>query len=102
MFTTALVLVCLLFFNYLEWKIIRKDWYRTLSAQTTGGSEALTEIRKVLSDYRVEIRDLEIIKPEKGEGVLVEMDLKLLSDKYDDQIVSDVMRVKGVKQAGWK
>ena len=29
-------------------------------------------------------------------------DLKLLTDKYDDQIVSDIMRIKGVKQAGWK
>ena len=102
MFATVVVLVCLLFFSYLEWKVIRKDWYRTFSAQTTGDARVLTEIRKILSDYRVEIRDLEIINPERGEGVLLEMDLKLLTDKYDDQIVSDVMRVKGVKQAGWK
>lgn len=102
MFATVVVLVCLLFFNYLEWKVIRKDWYRTLSAQTTGGAKVLAEIRKVLSDYKVEISDLEITKPERGEGVLLGMDLKLLTDKYDDQIVSDIMRIKGVKQAGWK
>ena len=102
MFATALVLVCLLFFNYLEWKVIRKDWYRTLSAQTSGGSRVLAEIRKILFDYKVEIRDLEIIEPERGEGVLLEMDLKLLTDKHDGQIISDVMRIKGVKKAGWK
>ncbi len=102
MFTTALVLVSLLFFSYLEWKVIRKDWYRTFSAHTTGGSSTLAEIRKILSDYKVEISDLKVTRPEKGEGVILGMDLKLLTDKYDDQIISDIMRLKGVKQAGWK
>jgi putative Mg2+ transporter-C (MgtC) family protein len=102
MVTTVIVLVALLFFSYLERKMVRKDWYKTLSVRAITGFEVLTEIRKVLSDYRVEIRDLEITKPEEGEILNLEMDLKLLTVRHDDQIISDIMRIKGVKGAGWK
>ena len=100
--TTAIVLVVLLFFGRMERKISKKDWYKTLFVQAGVGFEALTEIKKILSDYKAEIKDTEVARAE-GEKILnLEMDLKLLTDRNDDQIISDIMRIKGVKKAGWK
>lgn len=102
MTATVIVLIALLFFSRLERALVRKDWYRILVAQTDGDPGSLSGIRKVLADYGAEIRGFEMARPEKGGGMKVEMDLKLLTDKHDDQIVTDIMRIKGVKTAGWR
>ncbi|MEA3328891.1 MAG: hypothetical protein U9Q08_04085, partial [Candidatus Omnitrophota bacterium] len=83
-------------------KILKKDWYRILSVQTVVGAEALTEIKKILTDYKTEIRDTEVARAEQGKLLSLKMDLKLLTDRHDDRIISDIIQIKGVKKAGWK
>lgn len=100
--TTALVLFVLFFLTKLERSLVWKDWYRILAVETKGHAQQLKDIRSVLSDYRVEIRDFEIKKKPDSENVIVEMHLKLISDRHTDQILSVLMQIKGVEKAGWQ
>ncbi|MBL7130185.1 MAG: hypothetical protein ISS45_02065, partial [Candidatus Omnitrophica bacterium] len=49
-----------------------------------------------------EIRDFEIKKKAESANVIVELNLKLLTNRQDDQILTDVMRIKGVERAKWQ
>ena len=100
--TSAIVLFVLFFLTRLERALVRKDWYRILAAETRGHLQQLKDIRSVLSDYKVEIRDFEIKKKPEGDNVIIELNLKLITDRQDDQILTDVMRIKGVERAGWQ
>ena len=102
MMATVIVLIALVFFSRLERTVMRRGLYRVLVAQTDGGSESLVSIRKVLRDYGAEIRDLEVARLEVGEGVRLEMDVRLITDKHDDQIMAGIMRIEGVRRAGWR
>ncbi len=102
MMATVIVLVALVFFSRLERIIMRRELYRILVARTDGDPESLTNIKKVLREYGVEIMNLEMVRPEVGEGVRLEMDLRLITNKYDDQIMTEIMRIKGIRRAGWK
>jgi putative Mg2+ transporter-C (MgtC) family protein len=100
--TSALVLVSLCFLTRLERALVRKDWYKLMAVETKGHAQQLKEIRAVLSDYKVEIRDFGIKKKTNTENVIMELSLKLVTDRQDDQILTDIMRIKGVERAGWQ
>ncbi len=70
--------------------------------ETKGHARHLQDIRSVLSDYKVEIRDFEIKKKPGTDNVTMDLNLKLLTDRQDDQILTDIMRIKGVERAGWQ
>lgn len=99
---SALMLFALFFLTKLEKALVRKDWYKILLVQTKGHARQMQDIRAVLSQYKAEIRDLEINKKENSKDVVVELTLKLLTDRQDDHIISEIMRIEGVENAGWQ
>ena len=100
--TSALVLFVLFFLTKLERALVRKDWYKILAVETKGHAQQLGDIRSVLADYKVEIRDFEIKKKPDKDNMIVELNLKLMTDRQDDQILTDIMRIKGIEKAGWQ
>jgi len=100
--TSAMVLFVLFFLTRLERALVRKNWYKGIAVETKGGVQQLRDIRSVLSDYKVEIRDFEVKKKPESHNVIVELDLKLVTDRQNDQILTDVMRIKGVEGAKWQ
>ena len=100
--TSALVLFVLFFLTKLERVLVRKDWYKILAVETKGHAQQLGDIRSVLADYKVEIRDFEIKKKPESDNVVVELNLKLITDRQDDQILTDIIQVKGIEKAGWQ
>ncbi len=102
--TTEIALVTLFVLTRVEKSFIRRDWYKVLSVTTRGDATQIGQIRGVLSDYSVEVRDFEMKRSEDSEGkelVLLEVTLKLTTEKYDDVILSDIMHLKGVERARW-
>lgn len=99
---TALILFVLFFLTKLERALIRKDWYKILAVETRGHAQQLKDIRSALANYRAEIRDFEIKKKPDSENVIIDFSLKLITDRQDDQILTDVMRIKGVERASWQ
>jgi putative Mg2+ transporter-C (MgtC) family protein len=100
--TSSMVLLVLFFLTKLERALVRKDWYKVIAVETKGDAQQLKDIRSVLSDYKVEIRDFEIKKKPDSDNVIVELNLKLMTGREDEQILTDVMRIKGVETASWQ
>lgn len=100
--TSALVLIVLFVLTRVEHALVRKDWYKLLAVETRGQLQQLQDIRACLSNYKAEIRDFEIKKKPESENVLMELNLKLITDRQDDQILTEIMRIKGVEKAGWQ
>ena len=100
LFTTVLVLISLLYLTKLESRILRKDWYKTLSLVTKTGPSQLEAIREILSDYKVEIRDLGVDKIDENK-VTLELHLKLSNIRVSDEIISDILNINGIKEARW-
>jgi len=98
--TTALVLIALFFFSKVQKVWTNKDWYKTLAISTEGTAEELRYIKDVLSKYGAEIRDFEIEKREGKSTVL--LNVKLLTNREDDKIIFDIMKLDGVERAGWE
>lgn len=102
-FTTVILVIASLFLlTKIEQRMVRKDWYKTVVVETKSNADQLVSIRAVLSNYKVEIRDLGIKKTEVPENVLLEINLKLLSSKDDDQIISEIINIDGVNKVKWK
>ena len=80
---------------------IRKDWYQVLVVETRASTVDLSSIRRVLAEYEVEIRDLEIKRTEQPETSIVELHVKLLSERDTDGILNDVLRLEGTRRAHW-
>ncbi len=102
--TTEIALVTLFVLTRVEKSFIRRDWYKVLSVTTKGDATQIGQIRGILSDYSVEVRDFEMKRSEDSENkelVVMEVTLKLTTEKYDDIILSDIMRLKGVERARW-
>ncbi|UCB57516.1 MAG: MgtC/SapB family protein [Candidatus Omnitrophota bacterium] len=100
--TTALVLFVLFFLTRVERVLGKKDWYKILAVETKGNAQQLKDIRSALSDYKAEIRDFEIKKKSDSNNVIVELNLKLITNRQDDQVITDIMRIKGVERASWQ
>jgi putative Mg2+ transporter-C (MgtC) family protein len=99
---TAIVLATLFFLNRVEKIMIRKDWYKSLEIEVPGGVVRLEEIRDVLSEYDIEIKDFDAKRIQGCEGMVLRINLKLVSNEYDNEIISKIRQLKGVARADWK
>jgi len=99
---TALVLIALIVFGRIEKRYIRKNIYRVLTVKTKGDYSQLNGIRSVLSAYNVETRDYEFDKKDIDIELLVMVTAKLASIQELDKIMSDLMKIEGVRSAGWE
>ena len=97
---TGIVLLALFGLGRME-RVIRRDWYKTLLVESRGSGEDVAKIRQVLSTYEVEIRDLEIQRSDQPGYSVIELDVKLLSDRDEDEILSALSRLDGTKRAHW-
>lgn len=98
--TTIAVLIALFGFARLE-RRMRKDWYQTLIVESGASGEELVQIRRTLGEYEVEIRDLDV-KPAHAPGVsILEFDVKLMSAREKDAIITALGHVDGVRRAYW-
>lgn len=100
--TTSVVLISLLIFSKFERLFIRKDWYKVLVIEAKGTISELKSVREILSEYKVEIKDLAIEKIEHKKAFLIKMSIKLLSERDDDAILSSVLSLPGVEKAKWE
>lgn len=99
---TVFILVALFFLTKLERKLVRRDWYKTLIVETKSQPEQLQSIRSALSEYEIEVKDLQIAKSEVMGNVILHLNLKLTATNLDDRIISDIMQIDGVKRAKWE
>ena len=99
-FSGLIVMVVLFGFGRLEWAM-RKDWYQTLMIETTGSTHDLAQIRALLDEYDIEIRDFDIKPSEASGSTRVELQVKLLPDQPRDEIVSKLMQRGQVVSARW-
>lgn len=100
-FTTLLVLAALFFLNRVERVMIRRDWYKALEIETKAGASQLQEIRALLSEYDVEVKDFDVKKSLSSEDLIIKISLKLLTSEQDNEIISKIRGLDGVKRAGW-
>jgi len=101
--TTFLALITLVLLNRLEKGWLRKDWYKDIVIETSGETKQMEAIRKVLADYDIEIKDFDIARPvENKDRLILKMSLKLLTNKYDEEILNDIMRIEGMYTAKWE
>lgn len=99
--TTILILATLFFLTRIEKLILRKDWYKILEVETKSGASQLEDIRSILSEYEIEIKDFEVQKAASENDMILRMSLKLLTNEYDNEIVSKIRQLEGVKKANW-
>jgi len=100
--TTVIVLAALFFLNRLEKIMIRKDWYKSLEIEAKSGAAELEQIRGVLSEYDIEIKDFDVKKSPCSDCVMFRINVKLLSNEFDSEILSRIRQVGGVSKAEWK
>lgn len=100
--TTIIVLATLFFLNRIERLIIRKDWYKVIEIETKSGAAQLQQIRSILSEYEIEIKDFEVEHAASSDDVILKINLKLLTNEYDNEISSKMRQLNGVKRAEWK
>jgi len=99
--TAAVVVIVILYgFSRIE-RSIRRGWYRTLVVEAPGGADALTQIRRVLAAYDVEIRDFDIKEGDRAGLSHVELNLKLHNQEQQEEILSNLLHIQGVGRAHW-
>ncbi|KPK42192.1 MAG: hypothetical protein AMJ78_03285 [Omnitrophica WOR_2 bacterium SM23_29] len=99
--TTILVLITLFFLTIIERSIIRKDWFKMLEIETKSYASQLENIRSILSEYEVEIKNFEVRSTTSPDEMILKLSLRLLTNEYDDEIVSKIRQLEGVKKANW-
>ena len=100
--TTILTIITLLVFSRIEHSLIRKDWYKTLVIESKPDIDNLGQIREVLANHAVEIKDFDMEKTKDGLCVVWRLSLRLLTSKEDGEIVSDMSRIGGIKSTRWE
>ena len=81
--------------------MMRKEWYQTLVIETTGSGPEMTRIRNLLSEYEVEIRDLDIKESEHADRLRLELQVKLVPDQPRDEIITQLRRLERTVEAYW-
>lgn len=99
---TAITMVTLFFFGRVEYAMIRKDWYRTLLIESQEGVKQIKGVREVLSEYGVQVRDLEVENSGDGTSMTLKIAVKLSTSKNDEHIIQDISRLEGVKNVRWE
>lgn len=100
--TTGISILTLWLIGQLEHRIIRKDWYKSLVIESHIDHNMLQRMRSVLSDYRAEIRNFEIEKIDNRDDCRLLFDIKLTTNKYDDTIIIELLKLDGVNKAHWE
>lgn len=101
LFSTFVILFTLFILSEVERKTLRRSLYKVLQIETSGQMDQLAKIRKLLGEYRTEIRDLDLrcLDREKAK-YLIEINLRIL-DKYEDELLRDLSRMEGVDSVKW-
>jgi len=99
--TTLIVLASLFFLNRVEKAMIRRDWYKSLEIETKAGVSELQSIRGILSDYEVEIKDFDVKRSKSSEDLILKINMKLLTSECDNEIITKIRALDGVKKADW-
>jgi putative Mg2+ transporter-C (MgtC) family protein len=100
--TTALTIIALMVFGRIEHAMIRKDWYRNIVIETKEGVDQLKAIREILKDCRTDITDFEIDRSADSAYILLKLGIKLYEPRCSDQLIEDIGRLEGVKNAKWE
>lgn len=100
--TTLLTLTALLVFSKIEYAMIRRDWYRTLSIETKEGVERLKAIREVLGACRTDITDFEAERSSDPANIILRLGVKLYETRCANQIIEEISRMDGVKNVRWE
>ena len=98
---TVLIWGSLFMLPKFEHSLREKSWYRVLHIETTEDVLQLEKIKDVLSEYAVEVRDIEFKRKKDSEMLTVEMNLKLLRKHYEEQIVNDILQIEGIVAVKW-
>jgi len=97
---TAIILLTLFGFSRME-RAMRKKVYQVLVVETTGTGDDLVEIRRVLSEFGVEIRDLDVRKMDPSGHTRLEFSVKLLNDQDARDLLEHLLRLERTKRAHW-
>ena len=97
---SAVVMLVLFVFPPFE-RAMRRDWYRTLMVETTGGGRELARIRALLADYDLEIHDLDVKETVEPQRVRLEFQVKVLPDQPREEIIDRLLRLEQVVGAHW-
>jgi putative Mg2+ transporter-C (MgtC) family protein len=99
--TTLIIIVVLFLLSRIERNIARKMSIRILRIDACGDIEQIRGIRKVLNEYPAEIHDFDIKSIDKEKNKFcIEVNLRL-PERYQEQIISDVLKLNGTEQAKW-
>lgn len=99
--TTLMILATLFFLSQLEKNISRRHAFRLLKVEAYGDISQIKKIRKVLHDYPVEIGDFDIKSFDATTNKFcLEISLKL-PEKYQDQMLLDILKLEGMECAKW-
>ncbi|MCD6080788.1 MAG: hypothetical protein B6D53_03850 [Candidatus Omnitrophica bacterium 4484_49] len=99
---TTLLIICVLFLlSEIERRVLRRSLYKLLVIDTYGDMMQLKKVRDLLSDYNVEIRDMDIkILGPQEDKYRIEMNVRVW-DRYESEIANEVSRIKGVLSVKW-
>ena len=98
--STGVVLLTLLGLSRWE-RRIRKSWQKMLIVESAGSAEGLDRLRQTLSEYDVEILHWTTKPASDPSTVMVELNLKMLSDRDEGVVLSEVSRLEGTRRAYW-
>ena len=100
LWTGLIVFIVLLGFSQLE-RAMRRDWYQRLVVETSGSMEVLAHVRRLLAEYEIEIRDVDVTPGKQPPQMRLEFQLKLLPDHPREEIVKRLQASGQVIEASW-
>ncbi|MFH2144916.1 MAG: MgtC/SapB family protein [Candidatus Omnitrophota bacterium] len=98
--STSVIIIVLISLSRLENRI-RRDVYKVLKVEAKGGIEQLCSIRKILADYQIEIKDMDIEKSPQENKFTLSMQLKLSTDRLSSQVTETMSGLTGVTLVKW-
>ena len=98
--STSVIIIVLISLSRLENRI-RRDVYKILKVEAKGGIEQLCSIRKVLADYQIEIKDMDIEKSPQENKFILSVQLKLSTDRLSSQVTETMSGLTGVTLVKW-
>lgn len=99
-YATIIILCVLFLLSEIERRVLRRSLFKLLVIDIQGGMMQLKKIRDLLSDYHVEIRDIDIKSLPEGDKYRIEMHVRVL-DRYESEIVNDISGMQGVSGVRW-
>ena len=72
-----------------------------LVVEAVSSLDVLAELHRVLANYDVEIRGVEVKRTDDPNRAVVEMDVKLLSESLQDQVTAQLSRTAGIQRVSW-